>query len=158
MEHTPVQFRRVMSLFATGVTVVTTIDDGVPVGLTVNSFTSLSLDPMLVLVCIARHTGSHDAILKARRFAASILAADQEGVSTIFAGAPSAERFDKVATFESPGGLRVISDALGYVEAAVLSSVDGGDHSIFVAEVTEMRIMREEAKPLVYYRGRYATP
>ena len=150
-------FRDVLGHFATGVTVVTTIADGVPYGMTVNSFTSLSLDPALVLICIDKRSSSHDAILKAKRFAASILARDQEMVSTIFAGAPVAERFAQVAMAQSRGGLPVVKDALGYVEARVIAAAEGGDHTIFVGEVTELDTFRPDADPLAYYRGRYAS-
>lgn len=149
-------FRRVLGLFATGVTVVTTVDDEQLYGMTVNSFTSLSLDPMLVLICIDKRSSSHDAIARSQRFCVSILAQDQEMVSTIFAGAPTAERFDTVKTVRSGGGLPVVENSLGYVEVRVTGTADGGDHTIFIGEITDLAVFRDDTGPLAYYRGRYA--
>lgn len=149
-------FRRVLGSFATGVAVVTTKHQGGYFGLTVNSFTSVSLNPMLIQINIAKHTTSHDFIEQAGVFAVNILAEDQELVSTIFAGAPPAERFSHVTTHESERGCPVIDGSLACIEVRVVTTYDGGDHTIFLGEVLSMRTLREDAAPLLYYRGRYA--
>lgn len=148
-------FRRVLGSFATGVAVVTTTSDGRYFGLTINSFTSVSLEPMLIQINIAKNTTSHDIISTSGHFVVNILAEDQELVSTIFAGAPPAERFNHVRTWESPQGCPVIEGSLAYIEVRVTEMYDGGDHSIFLGEVLEMQGLREDAAPLLYYRGRY---
>ena len=148
-------FRKVLGSFATGVAVVTTKSDGRYFGLTINSFTSVSLDPMLIQINIAKNTTSHDIIGDSGSFVVNILADDQELVSTIFAGAPPAERFNHVTTWESPHGCPVIDGSLAYIEVRVTATYDGGDHSIFLAEVLDMQTLRDDAAPLLYYRGRY---
>ena len=150
------EFRKIMGSFTTGVAVVTTVENGKKVGLTVNSFTSVSLDPMLVLVSIAKHTQSHDSIRTAGMFAVSILGDSQELVSTVFAGAPSEERFRHVTTDISSAGLPVIRDCLAWMDVRVTNIIDGGDHSIIIGEVTAMRLVNTDAEPLLYFRGRYA--
>jgi flavin reductase (DIM6/NTAB) family NADH-FMN oxidoreductase RutF len=148
-------FRRVLGSFATGVAVVTMRQGDSAYGLTINSFTSVSLEPMLIQINIAKNTTSHDMIEKSGRFTVNILAEDQELVSTIFAGAPPAERFSHVRTWESGGGGPVIEGSLAYIDVRVTAVYDGGDHSIFLGEVQEMQTLREDANPLLYYRGRY---
>ena len=149
-------FRRVLGSFATGVAVVTTKRQGRYFGLTVNSFTSVSLSPMLIQINIAKNTTSHDFIEEAGIFAVNILAEDQELVSTIFAGAPPAERFNHVSTHETALGCPVIEGSLACIEVKVVGAYDGGDHTIFLGEVLAMESLRDDAAPLLYYRGRYA--
>lgn len=155
--HTDIlSFRKTMGQFATGVTVVTTIRDGIPYGLTVNSFTSVSLDPLQILVCISRSSVTHAHIEATGRFTVSILAEDQHMVSTVFAGAPMSDRFDAVQTRPAPSGCPIIEGSIAWLDAHVVESIDSGDHTIFIAEATAMEIMDEDAAPLLYHRGRYA--
>jgi len=151
------KFRNVMGHFPTGVTVVTAIHNGEKFGLTVNSFTSISLDPMLILVSIAKHTSSHDALIAAGIFAVSLLTKKQEMISTIFAGAPSAQRFELINILESPEGIPVIKDSLAYCIAEIIHIHDAGDHSILISKVIRTAFLETDEAPLVFYRGKYAT-
>lgn len=148
-------FREVLGSFATGVAIVTTKCDDSYYGLTINSFTSVSLSPMLIQINIAKHTTSHEYISERGRFVVNILAEDQKLISTIFAGAPPAERFQHVTTSESSGGCPVIDGSLAYIEVVVTERYEGGDHTIFLGEVVEMRTLRDDARPLMYFRGKY---
>ncbi len=149
-------FRQVLGSFATGVAVVTTRYNDEFFGLTINSFTSVSLEPLLIQINIAKNTTSHDYIMDSRVFTVNILAEDQRLISTVFSGAPPAERFSHVTTRESQSGCPVIDGSLAYIDVRVVETYDGGDHTIFLAEVLDMETMREDAAPLLYYRGKYA--
>ena len=149
-------YRQVLGMFATGVTIVTTKSGDEYFGLTINSFTSVSLDPMYIQINIGKNTTSHDYICKSGYFTVNILAEDQEMLSTIFAGAPPAERFCHVKTTEGVSGSPIIEGSLAYLEVKVVQKYEGGDHTIFLGEVLDMRTLREDAAPLLYYRGKYA--
>lgn len=149
-------FRRVLGSFATGVAIVTTRHNDNYFGLTINSFTSVSLEPMLIQINIAKHTTSHEYILESGSFVVNILAEDQQLLSTIFSGAPPAERFKHVKTREADSGGPVIEGSLAYIDVRLMNTYDGGDHTIFLGEVTDMQNLREDAAPLIYYRGKYA--
>jgi flavin reductase (DIM6/NTAB) family NADH-FMN oxidoreductase RutF len=148
-------FKNVMASFPTGVTVVTSRLNGDVAGLTVNSFMSVSLDPLLIVISISRTSTTHEVIRQAGKYTVSILAEGQSGVSTIFAGAPSRERFACVPTFESPMGHPVVQDAVAYIDAEVINSHDEGDHTLFIGRVTDMKLLNPDAKPLAYHRSRY---
>ncbi|MFC0529833.1 flavin reductase family protein [Phytohabitans kaempferiae] len=151
------EMRAVMGTFATGVTVVTSGRD-LPHGMTANAFTSVSLDPALVLVCVKRTAVMHATILTNGTFAVSILAADQEGLARYFAssGRPRDER--EFRTVEcSPGthtGAPIIDGNVGWVECKLAAVYDGGDHSIFLGSV--LGIGRgERGDALVFHTGRF---
>lgn len=145
-------FRQVMGRFATGVTVVTTATESRLAGLTVSSFTSLSLRPTLVLVCVDNRASSHDSIVEAGQFAVNILAKGQEYVSRRFASDAS-EKFT-AGTYElSERGLPLLAGALAHIECRLHSTLPGGDHAIFVGEVLSAHC--SEGKPLLYYRSGY---
>lgn len=147
-------FRQVMGRFASGVTVVTTASEGRLAGLTVSSFTSLSLQPMLVLVCIDRTAATHEAIARGGQFAVNILAEGQEYLSRRFAST-EATKFTP-GTYElSPRGLPLLSGALAQIECTLHSSLPGGDHTIFAGEVVAAQC--NEGRPLLYYRSGYHT-
>jgi len=150
----PDEFRRILGHFATGVTVVTTVDaDARPTGLTVSAFASLSLDPPLVLVCVAHKAQSYAALRESGRFAVNILSAAQEQASRRFA----TTRLDKFAGVPhrlSPRGLPLLEGALAYLECTTVATHDEGDHTIFVGRVDAGDVA--EGEPLLYYRGRYA--
>jgi 3-hydroxy-9,10-secoandrosta-1,3,5(10)-triene-9,17-dione monooxygenase reductase component len=154
-------FRRVMGHFATGVTIITAWDaDQRPTGLTASSFTSVSLHPPLVLVCVSQKAQSYPAIKGAGRFAVNILSTGQEAVSRRFATAPSASGDEKFAGLDyrpGPLGLPILTDALAELECTVLHAYPGGDHTIFVAQV-ETADCRADAgrEPLLYFRGKYS--
>lgn len=147
-------FRRVMSHFPTGVTVVAARDgDGEPYGLTVNSFTSVSLDPPLILVCIDHDSSSHDRLLEARTFTVSVLAADQAHIAARFSSTPSAERFRDLVWKGGPTGDPVVEGAAACLACSLRETHTAGDHTIVVGHVEAMDARDVDA--LVFYRRRY---
>jgi len=149
-------FRQVMGKFPTGVTVVTTRDgEGVPVGLTVNAFTSVSLDPPLVLVCIDHASHSHDCLLSAESFVVNVLSTAQGTLARRFASDPSEGRFDGVAWHPGPGGALVLEGVSAWVGCTLEAAHEAGDHTILVGRVVEAGVGTEDA--LAYYRGAFTT-
>lgn len=147
-------FRAVLGRYATGVTVVTTHPDGGPAaGLTVNSFTSVSLDPPLVLFCLDRDAGSVGAFTKAPGFAVNILCTGQEEVSARFAD-PDADRFVRERTTVWMTGAPILTDALAALDCSRHAVHDGGDHVILVGKVLKLEVLAD-GDPLVYWRGGY---
>lgn len=147
-------FRDALGCFATGVTVVTAMSpEGVPVGLTANSFTSVSLDPPLLLVCIANNAGSAPVLRETERFAVNVLQIGQQPTSNRFAG-KGEDRF--VATPWEPGeyGTPVLAGSLSSFECARHAVHDGGDHFILVGRVLKA-IFEPRRDPLLYFRGKY---
>ncbi len=152
------QFRDALGCFATGVTVITALDsEGGPVGLTANSFTSLSLDPPLVLFCVDRGIKSFEALHSNRHFAVNILRESQERLSRQFAKS-GPDKWSGVE-FESWGtGCPILGGCIANLECDVESLFEGGDHVIVVGRVRQMKFDSDDTtcKPLLYYRGRYA--
>jgi len=153
-------FRRVLSHFCSGVTVITTVDaEGRPVGLTASAFTSVSLNPPLILVCVAHNAQSYQALAEGTRFAVNILSTEHEHLSTRFAtkasGHPS-EKFDGVGHTPGVLGLPVLKDALAELECTLVHAYPGGDHTIFVGRVDAADCRGDAGlEPLLYYRGKY---
>jgi len=154
----PDDFRRVLGHFATGVTVVTTWDaEGQPAGLTASSVSSVSLDPPLVLVCVAHAAQCYPAFHGHGKFAINILHTEHEHLARRFAstgGGP--EKFE--GTDYRPGtlGLPIIKDALAEIECTVVHAYPGGDHTIFVGRVDAADCRGDTGfEPLLYYRGRF---
>ena len=153
MGVSPDEFRHVLSHFASGVTVVTTWDaDGRPTGLTASAFTSVSLEPPLILVCVDHKAQSYPALRANGRFAVNILAAEHEAVSRRFAST-STDKFDAVAYRPGTLGLPLIPEALAHLECRTVHAYPGGDHTIFVGEVEAARA--RDGEPLLYFRGDY---
>jgi flavin reductase (DIM6/NTAB) family NADH-FMN oxidoreductase RutF len=152
-------YRRVVGHFATGVTVVTTCDDGRHAAMTANSFTSVSLDPVLVLVAIDRNARFHGAVLASGRFAVNVLAADQEDVSRWFArrGRPDDDEHIERWAFwvGEAAGAAVFDGVLAALECRTYATYDGGDHTLLVGEVLAMSADRPDADPLLYFKGVY---
>jgi flavin reductase (DIM6/NTAB) family NADH-FMN oxidoreductase RutF len=148
------EFRQALGHFAAAVTVVTTVrDDDVPAGITVTAFSSLSLEPPLVLVCIDKRARLHDQFQMERSFAVNILADDQEGVSRRFAQSEP-DQFREIGWNPGPMGAPIIQGCICSIECRVVDLLPGGDHTIIVGEVESTRI--REGKPLLYFRGGYA--
>lgn len=149
-------FRQVAGCFASGVTVVTTGSEGAFHGMTVSAFTSLSLEPTQVLVCIDRGTETLPALQACGRFNVNILSAGQEEASRLFASKDTPESHRLRPGDFSIGrlGLPLLKDALAYLECRVARQYDGGDHVIVVGEV-EHAVAGEASDPLLYYRGVY---
>ena len=149
----PDDFRRVCGHFATGVTIITTCDvDGRPTGLTASAFTSVSLDPPLVLVCVSHKAQSYPALRDGGKFAVNILRDAHETVSRRFA-TTSLDKFDGVSYTVSPLGLPLLDDALAHVECVTVRAYPEGDHTIFVGRVERARA--GGGAPLLYFRGQY---
>jgi flavin reductase (DIM6/NTAB) family NADH-FMN oxidoreductase RutF len=147
------EFRRVLGHFASGVTVITACDrDGRPTGLTASAFTSVSLDPPLILVCVDHKSQTYPALLERGRFAVNILATDQEQVSRRFAST-RLEKFDGLKYEISDLGLPVIQEALARLECTTVNTHVEGDHTIFVGLVERAAV--GHGQPLLYYRGKY---
>jgi flavin reductase (DIM6/NTAB) family NADH-FMN oxidoreductase RutF len=145
-------FRQALSHLASGVTVVTArAPDGTPRGLTVTAFCSVSLDPPLVLASIDNRSEAHEAF-EAGAFAVSVLAEDQEEVSRRFA-LPGALKFTEHDYERSASGLVLVPGALAQLECRVVSTVPGGDHTIYVGLVEEARV--RPGRPLVYFGRGY---
>lgn len=140
--------------FATGVTVVTCPGHGEPVGITANSFSSVSLEPPLILWNIAKVSKSLDAFLDAEHFAINVLAANQESLSVHFAQA-SRPSFDGVAHEMSPSGVPLLIDTLACFECRTHEIHDCGDHHIIIGEVNKFRY--DGGAPLLFFSGRYTT-
>ena len=150
------EFRDALGCFATGITVITALDEmKAPVGLTANSFTSLSLDPPLVLFCVDRTIKSFQAMHQNRHFAVNILREDQQHLSRQFAKS-GAEKWNGV-TFESwETGCPIIDGCIANLECDVESLFEGGDHVIIVGKVRRMKFEKDAScKPLLYFRGKY---
>ena len=146
-------FRRTLGQFATGVTIITAVSDGEPAGVAANSFTSVSLDPPLVLFCVARTSTTWPRIEKARKFAVNILGEHQEELSRLFA-TKGADRFKHLNYSPYRTGSPVIHDALAFVDCETVAEHDAGDHVIVVGRVVKLGYA-SEGKPLLFYRGGY---
>jgi flavin reductase (DIM6/NTAB) family NADH-FMN oxidoreductase RutF len=147
------EFRNVMGHFATGVTVVTSRGaDGVPLGLTVNAFTSVSLDPLLVLVCIHRRASGHDALLESGHFAVNVLRREQEDLALRFSATDASERFRDLPATDGPLGTPLIPGALAWLECRVREVFPGGDHSVILGEVVGCQA--HPGEPLLFFKGR----
>ncbi len=146
-------FRRALGQFATGVTVVSTRGkDGRRVGLTVNSFSSVSLDPPLVLWSLSKSSPSYADFSKASHFAVNVLAADQHHLSRRFSS-PMQDRFSDVDCAEGPEGCPLLAGTTAHFICRLVREFDGGDHIIFLGEVQDYKW--REAEPLVFHSGRY---
>jgi flavin reductase (DIM6/NTAB) family NADH-FMN oxidoreductase RutF len=150
------QFRQVMGNFASGVTVVTTLDSkGRPYGLTVSAFSSVSLDPVLILVCLANRLSGLQSFIDSKKFGVSILSEAQEDISRMFAKKDSDRPAD--IYFEGAFGIPLIRGALATLECRTATTYSGGDHTIFLGEVQTAEVLEAKAStnPLLYCRGRY---
>jgi flavin reductase (DIM6/NTAB) family NADH-FMN oxidoreductase RutF len=150
----PETFRSVLGRFASGVTVLTTRSDDTDVGMTVSAFCSLSLQPPLVLSCIAKTADLHHVLPNGQHVVFNVLSATQEALSRRFAEEEGSRRFDGIGFHRDRNGVAILDDVLASIEATIVEQYDGGDHSIFVAHVDGAS--SSDARPLLYYRGGYA--
>ena len=151
-------FRKIVGNFATGVTVVTTANDGLLHGVTANSLTSVSLDPLLLLVCVDKAAHAHAEMLRCTSFGVNMLSAAQRDISTLFAktGEPEKGRLRGNVPFRyGHSGCPLLEGAMAHVECARYAEVDAGDHTIFVGRALHGALASEEAEPLLYFRGAY---
>ena len=148
-------FKEAMGNYPTGVTVVTAFDEQQqPIGLTVNSFASVSLDPLLVLWSIDKNVFTYDTFTKIDKFAVNILAEDQKDIAMLFA-TKDADRFGNSEWHKSAFGLPIIEGALASLECKTFRAVEAGDHTILIGEVAEIQV--ENKNPLLYH-GRNIGP
>lgn len=149
------RFRAAASQFMTGVTVVTTLDpEGTPVGFTANSFTSVSLDPPMVLFCLGQDSNTLTAFAAADGFVVHVLSADQQDLAVRFA-TKGIDRFAGTAWIPGEAGRPVLSEALATFECRTVHTYDGGDHLIFVGEVERFGTGDTTRAALGFFRGGY---
>jgi flavin reductase (DIM6/NTAB) family NADH-FMN oxidoreductase RutF len=150
------EFRRTLSHWASGVTVVTTRRPGGIHGMTASSFCSVSLDPPLVLVCVDRRNRTHALLAEQGAFCAHILAEGQEELAQQCAGrrGERGNELHGVPYREGKTGAPVLEGCLAYLDCRVLYAHDGGDHTIFVGQIEESGV-DEDAHPLLHFRGGY---
>ncbi len=156
-EFNSTDFRTAVGAFATGVTVVTTRGEEHAYGMTANAFSSVSLDPPLVLVCVMSHSEGADHISRNGCFAVNILAADQEPVSRYFASRDrprGRDAFRDVAHRIGASGSPLVDGAAAYLDCRLHADHEAGDHRIFIGEVLELELAERE--PLVFHGGAYA--
>jgi flavin reductase (DIM6/NTAB) family NADH-FMN oxidoreductase RutF len=146
-------YRTVLGHFATGVVLVTAIDGDEPVGMACNSFTSVSLEPPLVLFCAAKSSTTWPRIRPSGKWAANILDEDGEEVCRLFAQ-KGADRFARIAYAPGRTGSPILEDTLAFVDCETIAEHDAGDHVIVVGRVIELGY-QHEGKPLLFYRGGY---
>lgn len=150
----PASFRAALGRFASGITVVTARDENErDHGMTVSAFSSVSLAPPLVLVCIGHDASMHDLLLGAEQIGISVLSTDQEPLSRRFAD-PESDRFDGVGYTRGESGVALLDDALVHLECSVLVRHEAGDHTVMICAVD--RAAASDGRPLLYYRGGYA--
>jgi len=173
-EHTPIpddpeaaararKFRDVLGLFCSGVTVVTSFSEGKPVGMTCQSFSSVSLEPPLIMFSPAKTSRAWPLIRRAGYFCVNILAADQSDLSNAMA-TKGEEKFDGVSWTPAGTGAPVIDGVLGHIDCTVHQVVEAGDHYVVIGRVKELsfgdRSESEDAKadPLLFFGGKYTQP
>jgi 3-hydroxy-9,10-secoandrosta-1,3,5(10)-triene-9,17-dione monooxygenase reductase component len=165
-EHTPIpddpesaararQFRDVLGLFASGVTVITSMSDGAPVGMTCQSFSSVSLEPPLVMFCPAKTSRAWPLMQRAGFFCVNILGRDQAAISQAMA-TKGTDKYDGIAWSPASTGAPLLDGVIGYVDCTVHSVHEAGDHYVVLGRVKELGF-GEEGHPLLYYRGAYDT-
>ena len=147
------QLRQVMGHFATGVTIITTVNkEGQLHGLTANAFTSVSLEPPLLLISVDKKAESWPAFEESKVFTVNILGDDQEGLSRKFA-VSGGNKFEGVAYRRGANGAAILEGALAFIECTLYAAYEGGDHSLYLGEIQEAAV--REGKPLVFFRGGY---
>ena len=146
-------FRQTVGRFVTGVTVIAIDVDGEIRAMTANSFTSLSLDPPLILFCVAHTSSTWPRIEEAGMFAVNILGEDHEALSNLFAK-KGAERFSQTPWRVGVSGAPVLEEAIAYLDCRFEAEYPGGDHKIIVGRVLDLD-MREGSRPLLFFKGGY---
>lgn len=159
MSLDPEAMRRTMRLWACGVTVVTASDGERRAGMTASSFTSISLEPPLILVCLHKESETCQLVQETQKFAVSFLGENQADISSQFAGytplPEGADRFYNIETFTHTTGSPILKDAIGWMDCSVYGVQDGATHLIFVAEVIATDRKDDPVYPLVYHNRAY---
>ena len=146
------EFRAALAQWASGVAIATSVLDGQRIGITVSSFTSLSMEPPRILICVAKRLYTHHVIATSGFFAVNILAEEQMDWGMLFAGRmpENEDRFAGIEYFEAETGAPLLPGVLGWVDCRLSAIHDGGDHSIFVGDVVAAAA-RSEGDPVLYY-------
>ena len=147
------KYRQVLGHFPTGVTVITAIVEGTPVGMAIGSFASLSLDPPQVLFCAGKTSSSWPKVRSAGSFCVNLLADDQEDVSRVFAS-KAEDKFSEIGWKRSGNGSPLLAGVLGYIDCTIENVVESGDHDIVIGAVTDLDVLHEGG-PLLFFRGGY---
>lgn len=152
----PETLRNVMRRWAAGVTIVSSAGDGLQHGMTVTSFTSISLDPPLVLVSLEKSTRTHSLVMRAGFFAVSLLRRGQEHISNRFGGWETeyTNRFEGLATRTESTGAPILSDCMAYLDCNVVAAHDAGNHTLFIGEVLRAENL-DRGEPLIYFNRKY---
>ncbi len=150
----PVDLRSVMRYFASAVTVVTSsLDSGELFGLTVSAFTSLSLEPPLVLICIRNESTAASLFKRSGRYCVNILSEDQKEIAEKFSLTGEAGRFQGLDYHVGRSGSPVIENCIGYVDCRIVDTIVAGDHTVFIGEAIDVR--GEKKQPLLYLDRKY---
>lgn len=156
MSVDPMEYRRVVGNFATGVAVVTAGKGDSCQAVTVNSFTSVSLEPTLLLVCLTTSSRTRSEIMKSKVFNINVLSEGQEHVSRMFATSQDDNSWvQELKCTDGALGAPLIPDCLAYMECELTETHDAGDHTIMIAEVQRAFTPDEEGRPLLFFRGKY---
>jgi len=147
------KYRQVLGHFPTGVTVISAMNDGVPVGMAIGSFASLSLDPPQVLFCAGQSSSSWPKVRAAGSFCVNLLAEDQEDVCRVFAS-KAEDKFAEIGWKHSGNGSPLLAGTLGYIDCTLENVVPSGDHDIVIGAVTDLDVLHEGG-PLLFFRGGY---
>jgi len=148
--------RQAMRFWATGITIVTAAHDGIQHGMTVSSFTSVSLTPAQILISLAQNTRTHDLIMRSHHFGVTVLAEDQIDLSDRFAGRMSDDmpRLDGVETFTLVSKTPLLKNGLAQLDCHVVTTVGSGTHTIFIGDVLSSQSV-DGGNPLLYYNRGY---
>lgn len=149
---TPRDFRDAMGRFGTGVVIISTAKEGEVHAMTANAFMSGSLDPVLVMVSVAKTARMHERVRQTQQFGISILSQNQQWVSNHFAGKPTPDRDPR---FENLDGAPVVDGAMVRLVTDLWNEYDCGDHTLFVGKVRALEMKGDQEKPLLYFGGRY---
>jgi len=150
----PVDLRSVMRYFASAVTVVTgALETGELFGLTVSAFTSVSLEPPLVLICIRNESSASGLFRKSMKYCVNILAENQQSIAETFSLAGEGGRFQNLDYYFGKCGSPIIRNSIGYIDCKITEVIPAGDHTIFFGEA--MDVFSQEKKPLLYVNRRY---
>ena len=149
-------FRHVLGHYPTGVAVITAMTSAGPVGMAVNSFTSVSLDPPLVLFCPAASSTTWPGLREARGWAVNLLEGSQSDISRQFA-ARDVDRFAGVSWSIASNGAPLLDDALAWLECSPEAEHEAGDHTVVIARVQRLAVHTTASDPLIFFRGRYLT-
>jgi flavin reductase (DIM6/NTAB) family NADH-FMN oxidoreductase RutF len=144
-------FKEIMGSYPTGVTVITTVDsNNKPIGLTVNSFASVSLEPLMILWSIDKNAGSCEVFKKAEKFSVNILAGNQHEICWTFASKSEQDRFSKQPWSFSENNLPVLENVFASLECKKVQQIEAGDHYILIGEVIDLN--KNEQDPMLYFK------